>query len=566
MGWLQTGPLVRSATVILSALLVELSAADAPPRSVPAPTTTPAPASPAAQPIADVPEEAEQERIAKELRALYKAEYASRKSEERQLFARKLLDQGQGPGDPASRFVMLRESADLSARVGEVELAMSAVDALLAGFRLDPDPERLRSLAALVPNLTSAVQASLALGRAASLCDAAVQRDDYATAAKAVAVVEQVARRARDPGMLAQAKAQSELVKTLSEAWSGLGEIEDPLGGISPSAHARLGRFYALVKGDWAAAIPHLTAGDDALRAVAIAETAATTPATQLAAAEAWFDLSAKERSTAKQQMQLHSVSLYRQALDGLGGLDRARADKRLAELDRLLAGVLRGNARRPPGATLYFSFERDTLALESGKPIVLDASGHGFKGRITGAKPVTGAFGTAFEFGPETGSIDCGNPKELAFIGSLTIAMWLKPTALVQRRNPFYKSYGSEGAITLELNGVLTYFYGAMGADADPYQGFVSANPLPLNAWTHVVLVRDLGPAKQLSWHFNGKRVNAAAAAYPTAKASVKPLVLGNGYTGFPYLGLIDEVGFWPRALDEDEIKQLCESTSAGR
>jgi hypothetical protein len=564
---LWSGPMGRPAAIAIAVLLVQLApGAETSPQTVPAPGPPAAPARPAPPPIADVPDEAAQERTTKELRALYKAEFASRKPDERLQFARRLLEQGRNPGDAVSRFVMLRESADLSARLGEVEQAMSAIDAMLAGFRLDAEPERLRCLAALVPNLNSIAQASAAISCASNIADAAVQRDDYATATKAVVVLEQTARRARDPGLMAQVKAQAEQVKTLAEAWGDLGDVEDPLGGITPSGHARLGRFYALVKGDWTAALPHLAASDDAWQAVATAEIAAATPAAQLASADAWFELSAKERSTAKQQILLHSAGLYRLAVDGLGGLERARVDKRLVDLDRVLAGAVRGNSRRPPGAVLFYTFERDALGVDAGKAVALDSSGHGIKGRITGARAVSGPFGTALEFGPAECAVDCGNSRDLAIIGSMSIAMWLKPTALVQRRNPFYKSYGSEGAITIEVTGVLTYFYGAVGTDDDPYQGFGSASPLPLHAWTHVVLVRDLGPTKQLSWHFNGKRTNAIAATYPESKASPKPVMLGNGYTGFPYLGLIDEVGIWPRALGEDEVKLLYEASAAGR
>jgi hypothetical protein len=563
-------PVNRTAAIATALLLIRLAPGAEPSAQTvpaPAPAAPPAaPAQPAIAPIVDVPDEVSQERVAKELRALYKAEYASRKSDERIQFARKLLEQGRAPGEAVSRFVMLSESADLSARLGETDLAMAAVDALLAGFRLDAAPERLRCLAALVPNLGSIAQASAAIACASQLADAAVQRDDYATAGKAVAVLEQAARRTRDPGLLAQAKAQSEQVKTLAEAWRELGEVEDPLGGITPGGHARLGRFYALVKGDWAAALPHLAAGDDALRSAAAAELAATSPPLQLAAADGWYELAGKERSTAKQQLLLHSASLYRLALDGLGGLERARADKRIADIDRQVPGTFRINPRRPPGAALYFSFERDALGVDGGRPVALDSSGHGIKGRITAARAVSGAFGTAVEFGPEQGSIDCGNPSGLAITGSMSIAMWLKPAVVTQRRNPFYKSYGSEGAITIETGGALTYFYGAVGADEDPYQGFGSGSVLVPQTWTHVVLVRDLGPAKQLAWHFNGKRTNVVAATYPESKASPKPVMLGNGYTGFPYVGVIDEVGIWPRALGEDEIKLLYESTAIGR
>ncbi len=513
-----------------------------------------------------IPDEVARERVTTALQSLYKAEFASRKSEDRLALARKLVDQSQQPGDTTERYVMLQSAAELAAKAGDTAVCMSAVDTLASTFRLDAPAERLRWLAIVVPAVSSMDQAVAAAGTLTGLADDAVQRDDYPTASKAMALAEQIARRSRDPSLLAQTRAQSDLVKTYADAWNQMGDVEDPLGGISPAGHSKLGRFHALVKGDWATALPHLVAGEDAaLRDAAKTELAANDPATTLATADAWFDLAGKERSSSKQQMQAHSAFLYRMSLNGLGGLDRARVDKRLAELDRLIGGI-RGFARRPPGAVLYLSFERDSLGQEGGKPVALDSSGHGLRGRITGAKPVSGPFGTALEFGADPCAVDLGNAKELAIIGSLSISMWLKPAELGARRNPLYKSYGSEYTFTLEIDGQVNFFYGPTGSDANPYQGFSNRDALPVKQWSHLVLVRDLGPARSLVWYRNGRRTADTAAQYQEARASANPVVLGHGYTGVPYLGLIDEVGIWPRALSDAEVKQLYDGSVNGR
>jgi len=169
-------------------------------------------------------------------------------------------------------------------------------------------------------------------------------------------------------------------------------------------------------------------------------------------------------------------------------------------------------------------------------------------------------------EFGPGMTSIDCGTSNLLAVTGSLTIAMWLKPGELGQRRNPFYKSYGGEGAITIETDGFLSYFYGPKGDDVDPVQQLGSTTPLQVAVWTHIVLVRDLGPAMRLSWFINGQRNNEAAAEHAKIKASPRPVMIGLGYTNEPYIGLIDDLGIWPRALNDVEVRQLYEASAAGR
>lgn len=53
---------------------------------------------------------------------------------------------------------------------------------------------------------------------------------------------------------------------------------------------------------------------------------------------------------------------------------------------------------------------------------------------------------------------------------------------------------------------------------------------------------------------------------AYPVAAASNQPLTLGMGYTGNGFIGQLDDVALWPRALSAQEILALYSATATGR
>ena len=77
------------------------------------------------------------------------------------------------------------------------------------------------------------------------------------------------------------------------------------------------------------------------------------------------------------------------------------------------------------------------------------------------------------------------------------------------------------------------------------------------------------------LVWHCAGNVIeldsaNNISVARETRGGQVQmtasnDLLLGSGYTN-PFVGQLDDIGVWPRALTEAEIRQLYEATSAGR
>jgi hypothetical protein len=122
-------------------------------------------------------------------------------------------------------------------------------------------------------------------------------------------------------------------------------------------------------------------------------------------------------------------------------------------------------------------------------------------------------------------------------------------------RVNPFNKSYGGEGSITLEPSGVLNFYYGSAGRDTTPYTN-VSSSPIPFNLKTHVVLTRNISTGK-ITWFLNGNEDKIEDIKMP-AKISNTPILIGRGYTNFNYKGRIENLQVFNRALSKEEIGKL--------
>lgn len=148
---------------------------------------------------------------------------------------------------------------------------------------------------------------------------------------------------------------------------------------------------------------------------------------------------------------------------------------------------------------------------------------------------------------------VDLGNPEALQITGNMTIEMWLKPTDFNERRNPYAKAYGGEGTITQETNGTLSFYYGEAGANDQPYQGFSSRDPLTLNEWNHIAVVRDFDEGR-LFWYINGKLTNTNQTLLDKAAVSGLNAMIGDGYK-YVYAGGIDEFKVWNVARTAEQV-----------
>jgi prepilin-type N-terminal cleavage/methylation domain-containing protein len=161
------------------------------------------------------------------------------------------------------------------------------------------------------------------------------------------------------------------------------------------------------------------------------------------------------------------------------------------------------------------------------------------------------GVLGTSARFdGDSTNYIDCDNPSELQITGSKTISMWVHPTNLDERWSLVSKAYGGEGAVTLQTDGTVNYYYGTAGRHGSPFQQLKMTDVMEINKWTHLMIVRELTDEKQeLRWYKDGKLISNAAAEFEQAEVSSNNFFIGKGHVP-TYEGLIDEVHIYNAAF----------------
>ncbi len=164
-----------------------------------------------------------------------------------------------------------------------------------------------------------------------------------------------LAARAEALGKAANDRALQESAKDRGKELADLKRIADGLKGHfktleakpdDPAANAAVGKFAALVKGDWKRGLPLLSKGaEPAWKALADRELAPPTDAAaQAALGEAWLAQAEKETPTYKARARVRAADWLSRALPGLTGLAKVAVEKKLAALgpaafskDRLL-------------------------------------------------------------------------------------------------------------------------------------------------------------------------------------------------------------------------------------
>ncbi|MGD1701697.1 LamG-like jellyroll fold domain-containing protein [Dapis sp. BLCC M229] len=168
----------------------------------------------------------------------------------------------------------------------------------------------------------------------------------------------------------------------------------------------------------------------------------------------------------------------------------------------------------------------------------------------------------SALSFNGTDNYVDLGNPSELQITGSQTIEMWVKPLSLANRQSLFCKAYNGEGAITLEVDGKLSYYYGTGGnnpsetnIDYDAFEGILSTFGLLRDEWSHIAIVRNF-ESRTLTCYIDGAFAGEEILTKDAATAGSDNVFLAKGYAD-NFNGCIDEVRIWNRARTGYEINE---------
>ncbi len=300
------------------------------------PTVSP-PETPA---VAPVPDAAAINQATQLAHQLFKDDIDAAKTQPAKLdLAKKLLAQAlDTKGDPAGKFVLLHMAQEYATAAVDPGVALRAIDEMSRSFQVDSLTLKLEAFTALAKLTLPPSQAKAFVDAAATAIDEAIAADNFDVAKQLATVGVAVAKRTKDPEMNKLMVSRSKDIDDLQAAFAGVNQALGVLDKqpLDPSANLAVGKFRALVKGDWDNGIPLLALGSDAdLKAAAVEELTAAdgTPDDQLKLADDWWKLAGASEPGMKDRIEARAVFWYTKVDPQLAGLVKLRVDKRLQEV-----------------------------------------------------------------------------------------------------------------------------------------------------------------------------------------------------------------------------------------
>lgn len=280
------------------------------------------------------------------LRGIYKKEYRARGKEEQLALAKRLLDQAaETTEDPVARYAMLSEGARLCLEGGDFDRAMQTLEAIGGEYDGDLTPRKLMILEATAKSMKRPDEADAAILAEAymGLMFEALRAGNTEVAYDAAGEAGTLARKAKDKDLYERAKDWKKEAYAVKRALRSVEKSQKALttNPDDPAANLEVGRYLAFLKDRWQEGLPHLAkSGDQRLKALATVELGdPTLPAAHLQLAKGWWEQATKEEDLLPAALlKIHAGHWYKKALPEMSGLDKAEAEKRLEEVEALLA------------------------------------------------------------------------------------------------------------------------------------------------------------------------------------------------------------------------------------
>jgi hypothetical protein len=207
------------------------------------------------------------------------------------------------------------------------------------------------------------------------------------------------------------------------------------------------------------------------------------------------------------------------------------------------------------PSLLGYWSFN------EGSGTVAADGSGHGNDGQLmNGPTWVPGRIAGALKFdGVDDYVLVPHNDSLLPTGNEVTVSVWINAERHTGPNNATWQGILSKGdnprlySLYTEASGVLHFSTGPSGG----FVGTLSSGQVPLHEWVHIVAMVSGG---QHVYYINAQPAGTSGSGATLPAGSTSPLNIGRTpeETDREFLGMIDDVRLYNRALTADEIKKL--------
>ncbi len=283
-----------------------------------------------------------QKETLKQIKDLFKDEYARKGAADQSALAQKLLQKGiETNDDLPSKFVLLKEAREVAIAAGDADTAMRAAGETAKAFAVDGPALKLAVITKMATAARDPETARTLAKSCIALVAEAVRVDGYDTATSAATKGEQLARPAQDPLLSQRLQDLKKEVASLKEEHGRVKPMLEKPGSGDGDA---VGRYLCFVKGDWDAGLPHLVAGAKG-PLKALVEKDVLNPAEaaqQVEVAEGWADLAQKEKSAwRKSRIQARVRYWLEKAQPAATGVLKLKIDKKLGEIEDAEPGAV---------------------------------------------------------------------------------------------------------------------------------------------------------------------------------------------------------------------------------
>ena len=316
------------------------------------PTQSPNVSSPTRQPV---PSTEAREKALTEARNIYQDRFKqATKAPQKAMLAKDIRTAGkETQGDQTARYVLIDLARKVFIQAGEVQEAIDTAKQLETDYEIPPNTLLAETLEQLNDATIVMEQRAPLATAAADLADSFVSAGDFEWADKLSTVAVQSAAKQREAELKKDVQQRRTVIARMVKEWGAVKPHLETLKTSPDDAAANLavGKFHALVDENWSVGAPHLAKGGDPLFSEpAKLDAAATDAAGKLAAAEAWLKLASETKVGSKDDklaVQRRAKALLSEAAEGLSGLDRVKAEKRLEELKDVEESKLKSLANR---------------------------------------------------------------------------------------------------------------------------------------------------------------------------------------------------------------------------
>lgn len=489
----------------------------------------------------------DQKRLAKGVRELYKADYAKPAPADQRALVEKLMEEAEATDVlTPSKYVLLTEARDLSAKLGDVAATLGAVDEMGRHYAMDvpaatEDALEAIGRAAKTPDVSRQV-AEAWLG----LADEAAAAGDYVAALKFVPRADGAARSAKNAGLLARVKERGTELRVERDEHKRIQALRGKLQADADDAEANLavGMHECLALGRWEDGLPKLAKGSEADVAEAARQDLALPkePEAQVALADVWWAAAEKRRSKPLMQRAFH---WYGKSVEGLKGAERAELQKRIDGL----AEKAYGNDIPRRGLVFWVEPGRDPSDPFRDLVSGAKATNHGAK-----TDPATKTL--SFK---QTWIDYAASPAVAQIREQGSIFAWIKadafpPGGLVNRGGDGVRAEDDFGLWVSRGKGG---HFGSWPENRYPDSMYTTKSPLPLGRWTHLGAVWN----ERSVWLFIDGKLDAESplkTGVPIRRGGVVS-VGSNPPGGHEYFtGLMGSAMMYNRALPPAEVAQL--------